>query len=699
MTSSAMNDLSAAHQLFSRLIALPAGHPHNLHAAAQVAAEAEGLAVSLRRPAAATLPDLAHPFILGSTAGPVLILGRQAGHWQVERATDGITQAETWDDATLHGHWNGDVLIASPRPAADTRGKDWVASHREHWLWPVLWRYRHIFIAASLFSLLINILALSTTVFVMSVYDRIVPNQAYVTLWSLGLGVLVAVVLEFIAREARSHALDRMGRQVDVILSTRIFARALARPLLAARKGSTGSTAATLREFDAVREFVASATLTALADLPFVVLFLLFIGVVAGPLVWIPILIFILTLSMALLVQIPLARLGRESLLQSVTRQGIAVECIDGIETLKALGGEPRMVERHAEVAETAADIALRTRTLSNTVGYATSLMLQIATVVTLIWGTYLVGDGELTLGALIAAVMLNGRVLGPLQTIAGLATRLQQTRLALSAIDQLMNADPAQDAGLTPIRKTTWGKTLTLENVQFGYNEGAPPVLQGVSLTLNAGDRVACLGRIGSGKSTLLKVLCGLHPAREGLVRLDGISLAHADNEQLRQAVGYVPQDSRLFLGTLRENLLLGAGGTSDERLLALLTDFGLANLVATHPLGLDMPVSERGENFSGGLRQAIALARALLRSPAFLLLDEPTSAMDMQTERIIMNALARHAAERGIGYLIVTHRPALLDYVDRMLVIDSGTVAANGPKTEVMRLLSGGKTGEPHV
>lgn len=661
-----------------------------VRAEAALEAEIRGFELTARTVPPAALGDLALPFIMERADGYVLVTGKDGDAWTVEKAGEaGAGPDGTWSADLLKSGWTGTVLITGVPSGMDTRGASVIRLKKPHWLWSTLWRYRHTFFSASVFTLLINLFALSTTIFVMSVYDRVVPNQAYTTLWALGLGVLLAVIMEFVARHVRSHALDKVGQQVDVLLSGRIFAKALTRPLLTARKGSTGTTAATLREFDAVREFVASATLTVLADLPFVVLFLFFIGMVAGPLALVPASIFAVMLGLSIIVQIPLARLGREHMQMSVTRQGLAVESLDGIETLKALHGETQMVARHGEVSERAAGINLRTRGLSNLMSYTSGLMMQLATLVTVTWGTYLVGDGELTMGALIAAVLLNGRVLAPLQAIAGLASRLQQTRVAMGVLNQLMAPEDEAEQ-LRPIRKLGWGKLLHTDNLCFAYAENGPQAVRAVNLQIRAGERLACLGRIGSGKSTLLKLLAGLYPPAEGLVRLDGVSLAHIDAEQMRQAIGYLPQESRMFLGTLRENLTLGAPGISDEHVVKVLQGFGLGSLVAAHPLGLDMPVSERGENFSGGIRQALAIVRAVLRAPRFLLLDEPTSAMDMHTERIVMSALAKFAQESHLSYLIVTHRPALLDYVDRILVMEGGGLVADGPKEQVVKALN---------
>lgn len=582
------------------------------------------------------------------------------------------------------------ALIISKPAKADTRGNYLAPATVKHWFWAEIWRHKAVLLSSTLFSIAINVLTLATTLFTMSVYDRVIPNQAYVTLWSLAAGVTIAVILEQIAKHIRAHALDTMGQQIDIILSQRLFLTAMRRNL-EAKQNAVGTTVSMLREFDAVRDFVASATLSLVADLPFVILFLFIISLIAGALVWVPLVAVFLVLAVCLLAQIPLAKLSQESLRESATRLGITVEALENIETLRAHDAEHFMQAKFNRVSQIAAQIGLRMRSLNHHMTSVSALIQQLSTVAVIIWGCYLIGANLLTTGALFAAVILSGRVIAPLHAIGALAMRLQHTRSALKSLNTLMiTPENATTQGIT---KLNWGQSLSMQTVSFSYpSEHAtamPAVLKGITLDIKAGEVIGVLGRVGCGKTTLLKLLAGLYTPASGQVRLDDVALPHIDEHQLRQTLTYVPQEVHLFIGTLRDNLLLGAQGVSDETILNLAQSFALMPLISQHPMGLDMPVAEGGANFSIGQRGLISLVRALLRMPRFLLLDEPSAAMDLPLEQAILITLKQFAAQSGMCLIIVTHRPAVVDIVDRLIVIDHAEIVADGEKSAVLKML----------
>lgn len=582
------------------------------------------------------------------------------------------------------------VLIISKLAAADTRGNHLAPVTAKHWFWAEIWRHKAVLLSSTLFSIAINVLTLATTLFTMSVYDRVIPNQAYITLWSLAAGVTIAVVLEQVAKHIRAHALDAMGQQIDVILSQRLFLTAMRRNL-EAKQNAVGTTVSMLREFDAVREFVASATLSLVADLPFVILFLFIISFIAGALVWVPLVAVFLVLAVCLLAQIPLAKLSQESLRESATRQGITVEALENIETLRAHDAEHFMQAKFNRVSQLAAQIGLRMRSLNHHMTSTSALIQQLSTIVVIIWGCYLIGANSLTTGALFAAVILSGRVIAPLHAIGALAMRLQHTRSALKSLNMLMQTP--QNAPSQGITKLHWGQTLSMQNVSFGYpsehSAALPVVLKAVNLQIKVGETIGVLGRVGCGKTTLLKLLAGLYTPNSGQIRLDDVVLPQIDEQQLRQTITYVPQEVHLFIGTLRDNLLLGAQGVSDETILNIAQKFALMPLISQHPMGLDMPVAEGGANFSIGQRGLVSLVRALLRMPRFLLLDEPSAAMDLPLEQAILSALKQFAAQTGMCLIIVTHRPAVVDIAERLIVIDHAEIVADGEKSIVLKML----------
>lgn len=592
------------------------------------------------------------------------------------------------------------VLIISKPAPADIRGNHVAPAPPKHWFWAEIWRHKAVLLSSTLFSIAINVLTLATTLFTMSVYDRVIPNQAYVTLWSLAAGVTIAVILEQVAKHIRAHALDAMGQQIDIILSQRLFLTAMRRNL-EAKQNAVGTTVSMLREFDAVREFVASATLSLVADLPFVILFLFIISFIAGALVWVPLVAVFLVLAVCLLAQIPLAKLSQESLRESATRQGITVEALENIETLRAHDAEHFMQAKFNRVSQLAAQIGLRMRSLNHHMTSASTLIQQLSTIAVIIWGCYLIGANALTTGALFAAVILSGRVIAPLHAIGALAMRLQHTRSALKSLNSLMQTP--QSAHTQNITKLHWGQTLTMQTVTFGYpseySATLPVVLKAVNLQIKVGETIGVLGRVGCGKTTLLKLLAGLYTPNSGQIRLDDVALPHINEQQLRQTITYVPQEVHLFIGTLRDNLLLGAQGVSDETILNVAQKFALMPLISQHPMGLDMPVAEGGANFSIGQRGLISLVRALLRMPRFLLLDEPSAAMDLPLEQAILSALKQFAAQTGMCLIIVTHRPAVVDIADRLIVIDHAEIVADGEKATVLKMLEPTPPAQPQA
>ena len=586
-----------------------------------------------------------------------------------------------------------EVLLLAAPAARDIRADALVAADAQGWFWPVLWSYRRYFTEAAALSAVVNLLSLAGIIFMMTVYDRILPNQAYVTLWSLAIGVGLAMLLEFVARTIRGRVLDSAGKKIDLVLGDAVFGQVLG-TRLEHRAGSTGAFANVLKEFEAVRAFVTSATLTAVADLPFAGLFLLVTAIIAGPLVWVPVTAFIVVIALSLAIQVPLARAAGATLREGAVRHGTIVESLEGLETIKALRAEARMRSRHETASAAIAETAITSQALSNLVLNLTIMVQQFAGAALLIWGVYLAAKGEVTAGALIAAVQLNSRTLAPLVTLSSLAVRFQQSRTAMQSLNRIMALPLEREPGAVLVSGSNWEGGIALRNVEFSYEADLPPVLAGVSLDIRPGERVAILGRMGSGKSTLLRLLTGLYRPLSGQLLLDGIDIATIEPADLRAAIVLVGQDARLFHGTLRDNLKLAAPTVDDAALLAVAAATGVNEIAAAHPRGLDRHIGERGDTLSGGQRQAVALARALLARPRVLLLDEPTAAMDQRSEAQVLKALS--ALPRETTLIVVTHKQTIIPHVDRIIVLDNGRIVANGPKADVLAALGEGRVRE---
>lgn len=585
----------------------------------------------------------------------------------------------------------GFVLLVKPTGKVDERAGPIEPERAGHWLFSTLWRYRRYYYSAAVAAVIINVLALATTFFTMNVYDRVVPNQAFVTLWSLAIGVFIALIFEFTSRIVRARLLDLAGKKADLIMGAMLFRQAMSIQM-EYKPSSSGVFANQLREFESVRDFAASATLATISDLPFSFLFIAVIFFIGGPIGWIPFLMLPIIVTVSLIIQWPLAKTMKENLREVSLKQGVLIESIEGLETLKASGGERYMQHRWEHFSALASATALKSRELSTTAVTFVTSMQQLSTVLIVVMGVYLISDGTLTMGGLIGSVILSSRAIAPLAQIAGLAVRFQQAKAAMSSLNRLMEmpVDREPDKDYIPTPEIQGG--VELRGVSFSYPSPngmpTPPVLTNINLKVNPGERIAILGRIGSGKSTLLRVIGNFYRPSKGQIFTEGVDLSQIDPADWRAAVGFVSQDCRLFYGSLRQNVMLGRPEASVSEFLRVAKLVGLDEMAAKHPLGYNLPIGEMGSGLSGGQQQLVALARCLLARPSILLLDEPTSAMDTQTEAVFMSRLI--ASTQGQTLILVTHRPSLLELVDRIIIVDDGKIVMDGPKAKVLAALT---------
>jgi ATP-binding cassette, subfamily C, bacterial LapB len=655
------------------------------------AAAANGCNASLAKRPLREISDLLLPVIVLLEGGQACVLKAResAERWLVQWPETG-SSVDAIAPAELESRYAGYCLFVRPAPKTDVRSGVADARHRGHWFWGTLWRYRGYYAEAGIAALLINVLALAGTFFVMNVYDRVIANQAYVTLWTLAIGVTVAITFEFLARSLRTWLIDQAGKKADLVIGARLFQHALA-TRLEHRPASAGAFANNLREFEAVRDFASSVTLVALIDLPFLLLFIGVIWLIAGPLAFVPLALIPVVALVTGLAQAPLSRYVNENMREASLRQGLLVESLDTAETLKALRAEGLMQKRYEHASAVTAATSMKSRLLTQVVLNFCAAMQSLTTVAMVVWGAYLIGDGQLTMGALIGAVMLAGRSLAPVGQLAALAVRLQQARSAMRTLNAVMAKPADRDPERDYVQAPDVRGALTTRQLAFQYTPDRPAVLRGFDWEVASGERIGVLGRIGSGKSTLLKLLCGLYAPSSGSVQLDGVDLQQYDPADARRFVGYVSQEAQLIHGTLRENLKAGSPLISDEAMLAVAARTGADALARQHPRGYDMLIGEHGTGLSGGQRQLIALTRALLTAPRVLLLDEPTSAMDNATEQQVMQAVVQLLAGRTL--VLVTHKLQLLSFVDRVTVIDNGVRVADGPRQAVMQALTDGR------
>ncbi|UTW09972.1 type I secretion system permease/ATPase [Pseudomonas benzenivorans] len=591
----------------------------------------------------------------------------------------------------LADEYSGQALFARPRHELEDAHRPLVP-RIEAWFRDTLKLSRWLYSDAILASLLINALGLLVPLFVMQTYDRVVPNQATATLWVLAIGLFIGTGFELLLRVLRAHLLDSAGKKTDVVLSATLFER-ISGMAMKARPASVGGFAQSIHDFQGLREFLTAVTLTSLIDLPFALLMIVVIWLIGGWLVVIPLLAFPLTALFALIIQTRLRDTVQKSLALASQRQALLIETLSGLETLKAYGAESERQHEWEKTHGAVTRLDSHARFLSALATNGTLFLQQLAGMSTIVAGVYSIIAGDLSVGALVACYMLGSRVLAPLGQIAGLITRYQQARLTMTSTDALMALPQERQAKQRPLERTQLKGALDIRQVTFRYPNQSAPALAEVSLRMAAGERIGIIGRSGSGKSTLARLLMGFYEPEQGQILLDNLDLRQLDVADLRHQIGYVAHDLPLLAGSLRDNLTLGARYISDARMLEVAELTGVNDLARQHPQGFDRPVGERGQLLSGGQRQAVLLARAILLDPPILLLDEPTSAMDNTSEEILRNRLQTWA--QGKTLLLITHRASMLSLVERLVVLDNGHIVADGPKESVIEALRTGRVG----
>jgi ATP-binding cassette, subfamily C, bacterial LapB len=575
----------------------------------------------------------------------------------------------------IHARLEGPIISAEDLPPP------------KNWFWGTIVQFWPIYSQVIITSVFINMFTLASTIFVMAVYDRVVPNNATTTLWVLAIGVGIIFIFDFILRVLRNYFLDTAGKNADILLASRLYEHVLGMRL-EVRPKSSGTLAHQLREFETLREFISSATLSAFVDLPFIFLFIFIIWLIAGPVAYVPLLMVPLVLIISYLLQRPLASSIKKNYAEGGQKHALLVQSVQGLETIKGLGVEGKMQSVWENFVAQSASSTNLTRFISTFAVHLSMLAQNLSIVGVMIVGVYQIAEQNLTMGGLIACSILSGRAMGPLTQVVSLLTRLNQSLESLNKLNQLIQLPIERPSTARFVHRPHLEGGIEFKNVDFSYPGHRNLILQNVSFKINPGEKVALLGRIGSGKTTIERLVLGLYTPKSGSILIDGIDVRQIDPSDLRANIGYIPQDIFLFGGTIRHNITLGGEGVDDQTLLNASTLAGVHEFVSRHPLGYDIPVGEGGADLSGGQKQMVAIARAFVRDPAIFLFDEPSAMMDFQAELTFIKRLQDLYKEKKT-LIIVTHRPPLLALIDRIIVIDQGRVFADGPKEEVLEAL----------
>ncbi|HRD68631.1 MAG TPA: type I secretion system permease/ATPase [Legionella sp.] len=587
---------------------------------------------------------------------------------------------------------SGQIILVDQQFKHTKRSQETLQKENKNWFWKVMIKTWPLYSEVLLASLLVNIFALVIPLFTMNVYDRVVPNHAIDTMWVLASGVAIVFIFDMLLKGLRSYFIDIANKHSDLELSATIFQQVLGLSMVN-RPRSVGALANTVQSFEVFRDFITSSTMTVLVDLPFVFIFLFVIYLIGGNLVWIPFIVVPVIFLIGLILQWPLIRLTRKAYQYSAEKQATLFESLSAIETVKTTGAESILQSRWEKIIKEASNNSMHLRFFANASISITNLAQQIATIAIVIVGVYMIANGELTTGALIACTILTGRALAPMAQVSTLFTRYFQSVNALKSLNKIMQLDTDVNENTKFLHRPALKGDIEFKHVSFHYMDEEVNVLNNLSFKIKTGDRVAIIGRVGSGKSTLGKLLLKLYTPTEGTILLDGTDYKQINPDDLRQQIGYVPQDIVLFYGSVRDNICVGAPFIQDSALLKAAEVAGVASFTNNHPKGFDRQVGEKGAELSGGQRQAVALARALIMDPNILLLDEPTSAMDDNNERQIKTRLNNYLTEKNT-LILITHKISMLELVNRIIVMEDGKIIADGSKEAVLNALKSGMT-----
>lgn len=650
------------------------------------------IAKNTKRDAIADLTKLALP--------AVLLLNKNRSCVLLDYDTDsnsatiilpGVSSGETvLTIDKLQEEYTGEIIVIKPEYNYKNRlDKELEIENPRAWFWDSMKRNLPIYKQVAIISLFINIFILATPLFTMNVYDRVLPNNAMETLWVLFMGISFIMIFDLVMKTIRSYFLGIASKRADTVMSNKIFTHLL-NIKMSARPSSTGQFVSRLQSFETVREFFTSATIAAIVDLPFVFIFLGVIFFIAGPLAYITLATVTISILVSWYMQRPLRAIVEKSVKEEQIKQTTLIETVTGLEIIKSVRAQNRMKTLWDKSIDRTVHYADQGHFLSQTITYFTAFIAQFSNIAIVAGGVYLASEGELTMGGIIAAMMLNGRVIAPVSQIVGMIVRYDRTMLSLNNLDEVMSM-PVEKENKSYISRPDLRGDIEVKDLEFSYDEQNYKILKEINLKIKDGEKVAILGKIGSGKSTLLKIIMNLYEPSSGSILFDGVDTRQIDPVDLRKSLGVVPQEPFLFMGSIKDNITIGEQFVTDEEVLKVAKIAGLNEFLGKHEAGFDLQVGERGEGLSGGERQSVTLARALISNPNVIVLDEPTNSMDRQAETYFINRVKEIIKDKTL--ILVTHKTSLLKLVDRVIILEDGKILVDGPKEEVFKNINDSK------
>ena len=655
-------------------------------------AERAGLVAKENRSDLDNIPHLILPAVLLLKQGEACVLNSI----DLEKQEAEIITAESrmvpiiLPVAELKEQFIGRYFLVKKQFRYDERSPEVLKTRKGHWFWSTIWESKNIYRDVLIASILINIFAIAAPMFTRLVYDKVVPNLAFETLWVLASGIFVVFLFDLLLKLMRSYFIDVAGKKSDILISSKLFSKVLG-IRMETKPASVGAFAKNLQEFESIREFFTSATIGSLIDLPFALMFLALIWLMAGNLVFVPVAGVVILIIYALVIQGPLRRTIEEGSRLASQKYANLIESLAGLETVKLFSAQSQFQFRWEEAVAHMANWNIKSRRITDSIQNTAGFVQQSTNVGMIIFGVYLIAEGELTMGGLIAATMLSGRAIGPLVQLSLLSTRYNQAKSSMTLIEQVMSMPDEQEEGKRYIHRPVIQGHIALDKVTFHYPDSPVASVRDLSLTIAPGEKVAIIGRIGSGKTTLERLIMGLYKPTEGHVRIDDTDMEQLHHVDVRRNIGCVPQDSNLFYGSVRDNITLGHPLVDDRDVMDAANRAGVTAFTQQDPAGLERQVGEGGGLLSGGQRQSIAIARAFLGRPPVLLMDEPTSAMDNRSEMHIKHQLSQLLPSETL--ILITHKTSMLDVVDRVIVMEKGSIIADGPKAKVLSDLKQGR------